>query len=110
MVMFSETNGDRITPTDTTDKPFMIEKRRVYEAYKAVKSNKGAAGVDGQTIVDLCRGESFGFLGFDFRRVRSLRGRWRAHYTTLLAKLKDVFRRHQSQPVDRVIKLINPVV
>ena len=68
-------------------------------------------------IVDLCRGESFGFLGFDFRRVRSLRGRWRAHYTpklkkrtALLAKLKDVFRRHQSQPVDRVIKLINPVL
>ena len=27
-----------------------IEKRQVYEAYKAVKSNKGAAGVDGQTI------------------------------------------------------------
>ena len=68
-------------------------------------------------IVDLCRGESFGFLGFDFRRVRSLRGRWRAHYTpklkkrtALLAKLKDVFRRHQSQPVDRVIKRINPVL
>ena len=39
-----------MTSTDTTDKPFMIEKRRVYEAYKAVKSNKGAAGVDGQTI------------------------------------------------------------
>jgi len=36
--------------TDTTNKPFMIEKWRVYEAYKAVKSNKGAAGVDGQTI------------------------------------------------------------
>jgi group II intron reverse transcriptase/maturase len=33
-----------------TNKPFMIEKRRVYEAYKAVKSSKGAAGVDGQTI------------------------------------------------------------
>jgi PAS domain S-box-containing protein len=32
-------------------------------------------------IVDLRRGESFGFLGFDFRRVRSLRGVWRAHYT-----------------------------
>ena len=29
-------------------------------------------------IVDLRRGESFGFLGFDFRRVRSLRGAWRA--------------------------------
>ena len=34
----------------TTDKPFKIEKRQVYEAYKAVKSNGGAAGVDGQTI------------------------------------------------------------
>jgi len=68
-------------------------------------------------IVDLCRGESFGFLGFDFRQVRSLRGAWRAHYTpklkkrtALLRKLKDVFRRHQSQPVGRVVKLINPVL
>ena len=34
----------------TTDKPFRIEKRRVYEAYKAVKSNHGAAGVDGETL------------------------------------------------------------
>ena len=33
-----------------TDKPFNIAKKQVYEAYKAVKSNKGAAGVDGQTI------------------------------------------------------------
>ena len=41
---------DRMTSIDTTNKPFMIEKRRVYQAYKAVKSNKGAAGVDGQTI------------------------------------------------------------
>src|SRR6202051_5204562 len=41
---------DRTTSIDTTEKPFKIEKRQVYEAYKAVKSNKGAAGVDGQTI------------------------------------------------------------
>src|SRR6267378_6857626 len=34
----------------TTDKPFSIDKKRVYEAYKAVKSNAGAAGVDWQTI------------------------------------------------------------
>jgi hypothetical protein len=34
----------------TTSKPFNIEKRQVYEAYKAVKSNGGAAGADGQTI------------------------------------------------------------
>jgi RNA-directed DNA polymerase len=39
-----------MTPTDATNKPFVIEKWRVYEAYKAVKSNGGAAGVDGQTI------------------------------------------------------------
>jgi RNA-directed DNA polymerase len=68
-------------------------------------------------IVDLGRGESFGFLGFDFRRIRSRRGVWRAHYTpklkkrtALLRKLKGMFRRYQSQPVDRVIYLINPVL
>jgi len=68
-------------------------------------------------IVDLSRGESFGFLGFDFRRIRSRRGVWRAHYTpklkkrtALLRKLKGVFRRYRSQPVDRVISLINPVL
>jgi retron-type reverse transcriptase len=33
-----------------TYKPYNIEKKLVYEAYKAVKSKAGAAGVDGQTI------------------------------------------------------------
>ena len=68
-------------------------------------------------IVDLGRGERFGFLGFDFRRIRSRRGAWRAHYTpqlkkrtALLRKLKDVFRRYQSQPASRVVQLINPVL
>ena len=69
-------------------------------------------------IVDLDRSESFGFLGFDFRRLRSMkRQMWRAQYTpklkkrtALLRKLKDVFRRYQSQPVDRVVQLINPVL
>ncbi|WP_042293308.1 group II intron reverse transcriptase/maturase [Paraburkholderia mimosarum] len=68
--------------------------------------------------VDLDRAESFGFLGFDFRRLRSIgRQVWRAHYTpklkkrtALLRKLKEVFRRYQSQPVDRVVQLINPVL
>ena len=31
-------------------KPFMIPKRDVWEAFKRVKSNRGAAGVDGQSI------------------------------------------------------------
>jgi RNA-directed DNA polymerase len=69
-------------------------------------------------IVDLEHAESFSFLGFDFRRLRSMeRQVWRAHYTpkikkrtVLLRKLKDVFRRFQSQPVDRVIQLINPIL
>jgi RNA-directed DNA polymerase len=33
-------------------KPFCISKREVWEAYKRVKANKGAAGVDEQTIED----------------------------------------------------------
>jgi RNA-directed DNA polymerase len=39
-----------MTTTNATNKPFVIEKWRVYEAYKAVKSAQGGAGVDGQTI------------------------------------------------------------
>lgn len=42
--------GNRMTTTITTNKPFHIDKKRVYEPYKAVKSNAGSAGVDGQTI------------------------------------------------------------
>jgi len=33
-----------------TNKPFPIEKRWVYEAYQAIRSNGKAAGVDGQTL------------------------------------------------------------
>jgi len=46
----SETTGNRMNSMHVTNKPFNIDKRLVYEAYKAVKSNGGAAGVDGQTI------------------------------------------------------------
>ena len=72
---------------------------------------------DKSRLVDLAKGGSFGFLGFDFRRVRSLRGVWRtqctpklSQRTALLRKLKEIFRRFQSQPVDRVVQLINPVL
>ena len=68
-------------------------------------------------IVDLTQDETFSFLGFDFRRIRTRRGAWGVRVTprmkartTLLQKLKDVFRRHQSQPVDRVVYLINPIL
>ena len=36
-------------------KPFCISKREVWEAYKRVKANKGAAGVDDESIQDLER-------------------------------------------------------
>jgi RNA-directed DNA polymerase len=68
-------------------------------------------------IVDLRKGESFGFLGFDFRLVRSLKGTWRPQYTpklkkrtALLAKLREIFRRNKSQPVGKVIELVNPIL
>jgi RNA-directed DNA polymerase len=68
-------------------------------------------------LVDLRQGETFGFLGFDFRRVRSLRGVWRAQVTpkvsqrtALLGKLREVFRRYQSQPAGRLIAEINPIL
>jgi RNA-directed DNA polymerase len=67
--------------------------------------------------VDLSKGGSFGFLGFEYRRIRSRKGKWRAHYvpklkkrTALLRKLKGIFRRGVSQPVGRVIELINPIL
>ena len=36
-------------------KPFSISKREVWEAYKRVKANQGAAGVDGQSIEEFER-------------------------------------------------------
>ena len=68
-------------------------------------------------IVDLTQGEAFGFLGFTLRRLRSPRGRWwvpvtpaRRQRTALLRKLKEVFRRLDSQPTAQVIAVINPIL
>ena len=67
--------------------------------------------------VDLQRGESFGFLGFEFRRIRSRRGRWMPlllpkgkKRTALLGKLKEIFGASRSQPVGGVIEKINPIL
>jgi RNA-directed DNA polymerase len=67
--------------------------------------------------VDLMRGEGFSFLGFEYRRLRSRKGKWRPHFvpkqkkrTALLRKLKEIFRRFVSQPVRMVIGHINPIL
>lgn len=67
--------------------------------------------------VNLRNGESFGFLGFDFRRIRARSGKWRVQFmpklkkrTALMRSIKDVFRRYQSQPVSRVVKQITPIL
>ena len=76
-----------------------------------------AVNEDKSRMVDLAKGDSFGFLGFEFRRVRSLRGVWRPQYSpqmktrsALLRKLKKIFRRYRSQPVGRVVEIINPIL
>jgi RNA-directed DNA polymerase len=68
-------------------------------------------------MVDLAKGERFGFLGFDFSRVPSLVGKWRAERTPkikkrteLLRKVGDIFRRNRSQPIGPVIGQINPIL
>jgi RNA-directed DNA polymerase len=67
--------------------------------------------------VELKQGEVFGFLGFEFRRIRSRRGRWMPlllpkgkKRTALLGKLKEIFRTSRSQPVVGVIEKINPIL
>jgi len=72
---------------------------------------------DKSRMVDLTQRESFGFLGFEFRRVRTRSGRWMPlrmpqgkKRTALLRKLKAVFRRFRSQPLNRLIDAINPIL
>src|SRR5215831_15204701 len=72
-------------------KPFKIPKREVWEAFKRVKANQGAAGVDGQSIAEfeanlagnlykLCCRQEATFLrrygGSTFQRRMAERGRW----------------------------------
>src|SRR5271157_2611129 len=68
-------------------------------------------------VVDLAHGETFTFLGFDFRQICSLHGAWRPQYTPtrhkrieLLRKLHEVFRRRRSHPVQEVIREINLIL
>ena len=76
-----------------------------------------AINEDKSRMVDLKKGESFTFLGFEYRRVLSLQRKWRPHYapklkkrTALFEKLREIFRTHLSWPVETVIAKINPIL
>lgn len=67
--------------------------------------------------LDLFKGDSFGFLGFDFRRLKTKSGKWGVNYqpkiqarTKVMEKIRDVFKRHESQPLTRVRDIINPIL
>jgi hypothetical protein len=67
-------------------------------------------------MVDLKKGESFTFLGFEYRRVLSLQRKWRPYYapklkkrTALFEKLREIFRKHVGWPVEKVIEKIDPI-
>jgi len=68
-------------------------------------------------VVDLRKGESFAFLGFEYRLLPGRNGRPRVQVTprkkkrvALFAKLREVFRRLVSQPIGGVIDEINPIL
>ena len=72
---------------------------------------------DKSRTIDLRKGGNFAFLGFEFRRVRSRKGKWRPQFvprmkkrTALFAKLREVFQQQVSQPVARVVETINPIL
>jgi RNA-directed DNA polymerase len=67
--------------------------------------------------IDLKRGESFGYLGFQFQWVRGRRGKHMVLHTpqiqkrtALLRKLKPIFRRFESRPTKALISRINPII
>src|SRR6202158_5674441 len=72
---------------------------------------------DKSRTIDLRKGESFAFLGFEYRLVLGRNQKWRPQFapkmkkrTALFAKLREVFRQHVSRQVGEVIEEINPIL
>ena len=72
---------------------------------------------DKSRAIDLTKGGSFAFLGFEYRLVLGRNQKWRPQFvpkmkkrTALFAKLREVFRQHVSQPVGELIEEINPIL
>ena len=88
--------------------------RRLREEFAKLRV---AVNEDKSRVVDLKKGESFTFLGFEYRRVLSLQRKWRPYYapklkkrTALFENLREIFRKHVSWPVEKVIVKINPIL
>jgi RNA-directed DNA polymerase len=88
--------------------------RRLREEFAKLRV---AINEDKSRVVDLKNGESFTFLGFEYRRVLSLQRKWRPYYapklkkrTALFERLREIFRQHVSWPVEKVIEKINPIL
>lgn len=67
--------------------------------------------------IDIAEGESFVFLGFEMRLIRTFTGKWRPNLRpsakkkkALLGELKEVFRRNRSQPLTTIRDKINPIL
>jgi RNA-directed DNA polymerase len=68
-------------------------------------------------IVDLTNGESFSFLGFEFRRLKCNNGKYRPNIeptkvakAKFVKKIKEEFKHHRSQPLEKIIEKINPIL
>jgi len=88
--------------------------RRLREEFAKLRV---AINEDKSRMVDLRKEESFTLLGFQYRRILSLRRKWRPHYAptlkkriALFAKVREIFRQYVSWPVKIVIQKINPIL
>jgi len=90
-----------------------VDKRRREElAKRRVEINE-----DKSRTIDLRKGGSFGFLGFEFRLVLSRKRKGRPQCvpkmkkrTALFAQLREVFRPQVSQPVGKGMAISNPIL
>lgn len=68
-------------------------------------------------VINLKEGEMFSFLGFGFRQNITRQGKWNVKITpkmkartNLLQNLKKIFRCYKSQPIGKVIHIINSIL
>lgn len=67
--------------------------------------------------LDLNKGDKFGFLGFEFRKIKTKTGKMgvlalpkKEAKQKLKDKIRDVFKRYVSQPLTRIRDIINPML